>query len=94
MAYGLEIYDSSGNVRLSMTHKLIRIIFHQEVAAGASSSASVSGIVALKCIGFAIPQSDTFGSIPHTVSLIDGQVSWTAPGGGSVICDIYVIRYK
>jgi hypothetical protein len=94
MAHGIEVYDASGNLRLSMTHTLIRFIFHQAVAAGASGSASDSGIVAANCVGFAVPQSDVAFILPHTVTLIDGQVSWTAPASLSVPCDIYVIRHQ
>ena len=94
MAFGINIYKADGSVRLNMTQRLTRFIFHKAVAAGASSNENVTGLVAANAKGFAQVKDDSFGKIPHTVTVTDGNVAWAAPVSGSVDCDIFVVHYK
>lgn len=96
MAHGIQVFKSSGALLLDMSYRLTRFLFHTVATAGNGGSASVPDLVAARCIGFAVGRNNAVGFKPHAVSISDGLVSWSVPGGGgnSMDSDIYVVQYK
>lgn len=95
MAHGLKVYRSDGSVLVDTTHKLTRLAYTNSVAAGASGSALVAGLIAARAVGFANVRSVSGIAAPHAVTVSDGSVSWAPPASGtSADSDVFVFMFK
>lgn len=92
MSFGIEIRNASGVLMFSASDKLTRSVYTTSVAAGASGSASVTGVIAAKAVGFAVTRTNNLGDFPPTVTVTDGNVAWS--GGNGSAADIFVFMTK
>jgi len=79
--YGLKVFDGSNNVKLDTTDRITRLRYSNEVAAGASSSTTLSDISGKSTAQFGIALEAA--KTPHVVTRSGTTISWTARSGGS-----------
>ncbi len=76
-AYGLECFDASGNIVVSYTDTLTRLVFTTIASPGISGSVNLpvlaTGQYAVAAIGAAAVEV----SYPHAVSISGNTVTWT-----------------
>jgi hypothetical protein len=74
--YGLRVKDSAGNIRLDTSDIAARIRYNNVVAAGASSSTTLSDISGKTTYAFSIPLEAN--KLAHSVSISGTTFSWAA----------------
>jgi len=98
MAYGIRVYDSSGNIQVDEVSLLERLVAQISVAAGASGSQDLSayGVTSSNSIAFAVSGSTySFGAyIPHATYISGTSVYWVANAYVSDDSIVYVMKYK
>lgn len=79
--FGLQCFDSTGNITLDFTDRITRVLFSRVVAADTSGSDTIElpdGNVN-RIFAYAIPLNSNGDKAAHNVSVSDDVVSWT-PG--------------
>lgn len=94
MSYGLQVRDNSGNVILSVTERITRLLYYGYAYAGQNGEVTISGISGIGTVQFAIPVDSN--KCPHTVYKDGNTIKWEAqseiffPSGN---CIIFVFAY-
>jgi hypothetical protein len=81
MSYGLEVYNSSGQLRLQITDRLTRLVYSNVVGATSTGTATVTGITDTNSVATAIPIDVASGQLyvmPHLVWITNNTVNWQA----------------
>jgi Mg-chelatase subunit ChlD len=90
-SYGLRILDSSGNIRLDASARIMRIIHTVYVAADVSGSIDLPGFSNATGVAFACLVPAYMNK--HTVSVVGSTVLWTPASSVSGASIIMVISY-
>ena len=99
MAHGLEVYDATGALKLSVTSRLTRLIYTRFLPAAESSSAVVSGFDASTCVAMVVPRlpslTATSSRSGHNISISGTTISWS-PGDAiyRADSDLLVFAYQ
>ncbi len=81
MAYGLRVYDASGDITLDTTDRITRLRWYKEVAAGASGDTTLSDIDGLETVEISTKISTDHCTAAHLVSRSGTTISWDAQSG-------------
>ena len=90
MAHGFEVYKSNGDVKLSVTDLLTRILYVRHLPKDESSSVVVAGFDATKGFAFAVNLDSPY-YYKHAVTTSGTTISWTANSFASYRANSYLI---
>lgn len=79
--HGLQVFDASGNTILDTTDRITRFRYSNEVAGGASSSATLSDIDGLSSVEISVGLETDWNTASHLVARSGTTISWTAKSG-------------
>ncbi len=80
MAHGIEIYNQHGQLRVSLTSRITRLLFSRHISRGSSGSVTVPGFDPNKGVAMVIAKgvsNSSYGVVPHQVSVSGETVSWS-----------------
>jgi hypothetical protein len=82
MVQGVEVYDASGNLTLSVTDRLTKLLGAVNVSS--SGSLTLPAALAGNSYWFAfIPSTSGFTGTPPVISVSGTTLSWTYPAGAT-----------
>lgn len=80
--FGLQVFDSDGNLTLDLSDTITRIRYSNEVSAGVNGSTVLADISGKSTCQFGIALETA--KVPHVVTRSGTTISWTARSGGGL----------